>query len=239
MIETMKQFIFSILAVFTISTQCYAQGKKGFIGIAFGTSIPFGDLSSKDIDNEAAGWANSGAVFDITFAHKLGDGLFGITGLLRGQANPTDVGALADEFANEYPGVYWTVESDGWGIGGLMVGGYGSFPVSDKISFDPRAMIGFLSASSPEWTIVGTGPGGTAWVKQSSRTATSFSYLMGAGFKFDIGKKLHLLTNLDCLGSRPEFMNVEVTASDGSRDIDTWSQRMGTLNLTVGLALKI
>lgn len=235
----MKKVIFSMVALLTMATQIYAQDEKGYIGISLGPSIPMGDLSSKDADNEAAGWANTGAMFDISFAYKLGESNFGVTALLRGQANPTDAQALVDEIANQNPGINWTVESDGWGIGGLMFGGFGSFPISEKASFDTRAMIGFLSASSPEITVTGTGPGGTAWIKQGSSTSSSFAYLIGAGFKFDVGSKIYLLTNLDYLGSNPEFSNVELTASDGSRETDTWSQSMGTLNFSVGIALKL
>ncbi len=198
-----------------------------------------GDLASKDANNDAAGWANSGAIFDISFAYKLGDGNFGVTALLRGQANPTDAQALADEIANQVAGVNWTVESTGWGIGGLMLGGFGSFPISEKASFDTRAMVGFLSATSPEITITGTVPGGTAWIKQGRTSASSFAYLLGAGFKFNVGRKLYLLTNLDYLGSNPEFRNVETTTSLGTRERSTWSQSMGTLNLSIGIALKI
>lgn len=235
----MNKIIFSMMAFLIIASQSYGQDDKGYIGISLGPSIPMGDLSSKDADNEAAGWANTGAVFDISFVYRLGEGNFGITALLRGQANPTDAQGLADELANQVAGVNWTVESDGWGIGGLMFGGFGSFPLSEKATFDTRAMIGFLSASSPEITITGTGAGGTAWVKQGSTTATSFAYLVGAGFKFDINSKLYLLTNLDYLGSNPEFSNVELIASDGSRETDTWSQSMGTLNLSIGIAFKL
>lgn len=227
------------MALLTIATQGYAQDQKGYIGISFGPSIPMGDLSSKNVDNDAAGWANTGAMFDFSFAWKLGEGNFGITALLRGQVNPTDAQGLADEIASQAPGVNWTVESDGWGIGGLMFGGFGSFPISEKTSFDTRAMIGFLSASSPDITITGTVPGAKVWIKQGSKSASSFAYLIGAGFKFDIGSKFYLLTNLDYLGSNPEFSNVETIASDGSRETDTWSQSMGTLNFSVGIALKL
>jgi hypothetical protein len=235
----MKKIIFSLIAVMTFVLQSQAQDKKGYIGLSIGPSIPMGDLASKDADNDAAGWANTGAIFDISFAYKLGNGNFGISALLRGQSNPTDAQSLADELANQVAGVNWTVESAGWGIGGLMFGGFGSFPISEKSSFDSRAMIGFLSATSPEITITGSGPGGTVWVKQSSTASTSFAYLLGAGFKFDLGKKLYLLTNLDYLGSNPEFKNVETTASDGTREKNTWSQSMGTINLSVGIALKL
>ena len=54
-------------------------------------------------NNPAAGWATSGAVFDISFNYKLGEGNFGIAALLRGQANTTDAQELANEFASQNP----------------------------------------------------------------------------------------------------------------------------------------
>lgn len=219
--------------------QGHAQDKKGYIGISLGPSFPLGDLASKDPYNSASGWATTGAIFDISFAYKIGEGNFGVTALLRGQANPTDAQKQADLLSNQSPDIIWTVDSDGWGIGGLMIGGFGSFPISEKTSFDPRIMIGFLNAISPEITISGWRAGESAWIKQVSADAMSFAYLVGAGFKFDIGNKFYLLTNLDYLGSNPEFSNVELKASDGSRTTGTWKQSMGTLNLSVGIALKI
>ena len=100
-------------------------------------------------------------------------------------------------------------------------------------------MIGFLNASSPEITLTATGPGGSAWVKQNSTTATSFAYLIGVGFKFDLGRKLCFLTNIDYLSSNPEFKDVETITSLGDIDKSTWSQSMGTLNLSIGIGLKI
>ena len=229
----------TVLAVLILGFKSYAQNERGHIGLSLGPSFPIGDLSSKDYDNVAAGWANTGAIFDISFAYKLGKGNFGISALLRGQFNSYDARSFANELSNQFGGVNWTVESDGWGIGGLMVGGFGSFPVSKIATFDTRAMIGFLSAVSPEITLTAIGPGGVGWARQSSATSTSFAYLIGAGFKFEIGKKLYLLSNLDYLGSKPEFTNVQTLSSDGSRITDTWSQSMGAINLSVGVAFKL
>lgn len=235
----MKKTIIILMAVLAITTQGIAQNDKGYIGISLGPSIPLGDLASKNFDNDAAGWADLGAIVDFSFAYKLGEGNFGITALLRGQSNPIDAQALANELANQLPGVSWTVESESWGIGGLLFGGFGTFPVSDKAAFDIKAMIGFLNASSPELTFTASVPGAAIWVRQSSASATSFAYLLGAGFKFDIGERFYLLTNLDYLGSNPEFSNVQTTTSEGSGTTNTWSQTMGTLNLSIGIALKI
>ncbi|MBS1533962.1 MAG: hypothetical protein JST78_02710 [Bacteroidetes bacterium] len=216
---------------------CISQN-KGYVAISIGPSIPIGDFASKDGANDSAGFAKTGAIFDISFAYKLGKNL-GISALLRGQSNSFDNSAFASELAKQVGGS-WTVDSESWKIGGLMVGGYGSYPISSKVSFDLKAMIGFLRASSPELFVTLDGSGGSVWVKQESKSATSFSYLISTGFKFDVGKKIYLLTNLDYLGSKPEFSNVVVTNSSGSNPTkNTWSQNFGTLNLGIGVGLKI
>lgn len=230
-------FIILTISMLTTSTNCYSQD-KGYIGVSFGPSIPIGDFASRDASNKSAGWATTGAIFDITFAYKLGTN-FGLTGMLRGQANGLDNDAFANELAKQSGG-NWTVNSKAWSIGGLMFGGYGSFPISDKVSFDTRALIGFLSATSPEFNITLNGSGGAGWIKQSSVSASSFSYLIGCGFKFDVANKICLLANLDYLGSKPEFRDVEVTSSvGGAPQKSTFSQGFGSINFGVGIGLRL
>jgi len=230
------RIIFTLLTALICNAN--AQQSNGYLGIAIGPSIPLGDLASNNLDNDAAGLANTGSTLDITFAYKLGGRNFGIRAMLRCQGNPMDAQALADALAYRNPGVLFTVESKAWSIGGILFGGYGAFPISQTSFFTTRAMIGFLSATSPEITITGTGPTGAAWIKRSSKDATAFSYLLGVGFKFDLATKLCLLANLDYLGSEPEFVNVTTTNSLGDLQKNTWSQVMGILNFTFGVALK-
>lgn len=117
---------------------------------------------------------------------------------------------MAQEFANEFPGISWKVESDFWSIVGVLFGGFGSFPISRKATFDTRAMVGFINTNAPAFTITGTGLR-EAWLKQEKASATSFAYLLGVGLKFYKGSNLCLLTNLDHLAANPEFSNVELT----------------------------
>ncbi|MDR9399750.1 hypothetical protein [Salibacter sp.] len=126
-----------------------------------------------------------------------------------------------------------------WRIGAFMFGGYGSFPVSDNISFDTRAMIGFASASSPKLDVTGSANGNTVWIEQESADASAFAYLVGAGFQFGVGDNISLLTNLDYLGTGPEFSEVETKTSDGNTSTSTWEQSIGTINLSVGIAYKL
>lgn len=227
-----------LLALTAINANHCISQNKGYVAISIGPSIPIGDFASKDGKNDSAGFAKTGAIFDISFVYKLGKNL-GISALLRGQSNSVDNSAFANELSKQVGGS-WTVDSESWKIGGLMLGGYGSYPISSKVSFDLKAMIGFLRASSPELFVTLNGSGGAAWVKQESKSATSFSYLVSTGFKFDVGKKIYLLTNLDYLGSKPEFKNVTTTnSSGGNSTTGTLSQNFGTLNLGIGIGLKI
>jgi hypothetical protein len=227
--------LFAVAAL--IATTCFSQD-KGYIGISLGPSIPINDFASRDGNNNSAGWATTGANFDITFVYKLGKSL-GLSALLRGQANSVDNIAYSNELTKQVGGS-WTVDSKSWTMGGLLFGGYGSFPISDKVSFDTRAVIGFLNATSPELNLTLNGSGGAGWVRQSSVSANSFTYLLGAGFKFGVSNKICLLANLDYLGAKPEFRDVELTSGSGGAPTKyTFSQKFGTINFGFGVGLRL
>jgi hypothetical protein len=231
-----RNLLFSIFLVFVI-TQAYGQD-KGYIAISAGPSFPNGDFGSKDIDNESAGLANTGTIVDLTFAQKFGKNL-GLTVLLRGQANDIDAEPLLEELLAQYPTSFWTAEGNGWGIGGLMAGLYGSFPIGEgKLSFESRGMVGIVNATSPEITLTGFAGSQILWVKLNSATATDFAYLLGVGFKFNIGKRLGLFANFDYLGSSPEFEDVETTTSLGVYSTDTFTQTFGTVNVGIGIGYR-
>jgi hypothetical protein len=213
---------------------------KGYLIFTIGPSFPTGDFASKNLTNEHAAFASTGAIFDLAFAYKLGKN-FGLAAVLRGQSNTTDAQAIADESARQYPGINWTVETQSWGLGALLIGGNGSFPIctSNKTSFEVRALIGFGSATSPQLKITGSSSGNLAWVNQASATASSAAYLIGAGFKFNVGSKVCLLTTLDYFGSKPEFKNVLMTASTGDSQKNTFSQSIETINLGIGFGFRL
>lgn len=83
------------------------------------------------------------------------------------------------------------------------------------------------------------GQGVTECFEQASTNATSFAWLIGAGFHFDVGKKLSILTNLDYLSTTPEFFRAKVKGSDGSIDYNTFRQEIKTINLSIGIGVRI
>jgi hypothetical protein len=213
----------------------YSQD-KGYFAVSLGPSFPTGDFGSKDVNNESAGLATTGAIFDLTFAQKFGKNL-GMTLMLRGQANGVDAQPLIDELYNQSPQASWSADSETWGIGGFMGGLYGSFPMGEngKVTFDTRAMIGYINATSPEITVYGNYLGTTFWVRTESADAGAFAYLFGAGFRFNLGKHFCILTNLDYLGATPEFYDVATTSSIGTYETNTYQQKFGTVNVGVGI----
>ena len=235
----MKKLITTVIVIISCIMYSYAQGQKGYIGISAGPNLPVGEYASTDFSSDAAGWAKLGVNIDISFAYQFGEGNLGIAALLRGQVNPTDAQAMEDFYNNSFSGANWTVNGESWKLGGLLLGGYGSFPISEKTSFDTRVMAGFLNSALPSFTVTATNDGSTGWYKHESVTAISFAYLAGVGLKFDISPKLYLLTNVDYWASNPKFKDVKITASDGTTSTDSFEPGIGSFSVSVGIALKL
>ena len=223
----MKNFL-TLMVILLLNTFTSFSQDKGYIALSLGPSFPLGEFASKDMDNESAGFA------------KPGGKNVGVSALLRGQANKTDAQAMANEIAGKIPfDMNVRVESETWSVGALMVGGYGSFPVDKKISIESRLMIGFLSATLPKVTFDLSTTEEAAWVKRSSSKGTSFAYLIGAGIKYDAGKRVCVLANLDYLGANPEYVDVESTSSFGDYSKDNFSQTLGSFNIGFGVGYRL
>ena len=235
----MKKVLLFAFSFLTISSSLYGQERKGFIGLSTGPSIAIGDLSSKDLSNPSAGFADNGLQFDITFGYQFEESKFGVIGLLRGQANTIDNGALSSEFYKQFqPGVSLSVTGDAWALGGFLFGGFGSFPITEKANFIPKAMIGFLNSNSPEIDLTVYYPS-YVYVNTHRASASAFSYLIGAGFNYELGDKWYLMADIDFLGSNPEFRDVLTTTSNGNVIYDTYKQSIATINFSLGIALRI
>jgi hypothetical protein len=216
----------------------WAQERSSFFSLSLGPSFPAGNYASKDYDNYEAGWAQPGVSFDLLFNHKIGKGDFGVSLLSRGQVHMMDGQAFVNELDAKMPDTYWSIDGGVWSLSSLMFGGFGSIPVTKSTTFDPRIMVGFTGARLPDYTVLGAVNGSRFWVKQVSTTAVAFSYMLGAGFKFNLGKKYALLTQLDYLGGAPEFSQVEILTSSGDRSFDTWKQGTSTVNVMLGLGVR-
>jgi len=235
----MKKIALLFLALLS-GVNIFAQGDKGYLAFSIGPAFSAGDFSSVDLNNKYAGFATAGVMYDLSFAYKLGGNL-GLIASLRREANGVDKEGILSELKKSVPQANWTVESKNWVTGSFLLGGYGSFPfgANGNSSFDLRAMLGFVSASLPELSITGTYGFASAYTVQQPKKAGSLGLLLGAGFKFNLGSGICLLTGIDYFSTRPEFDNVETTSNFSSPVYDTYSQPFETFSISVGLGLRL
>ena len=174
-----KNVLLTILFLFSI-VFVYSQD-KGYIAFSIGPTIPLADFGSKDINNEAAGFATTKALYEISFVQKFGKNL-GLTLLVRGQANGVHTDPLLNELNVQYPDIPWAAENHNWGIYTALGGVYGSFPMgSGQLTLETRAMAGYFQASSPEFKFSAFSNNIYYEVNTQSATAAAIGYLFGVG----------------------------------------------------------
>lgn len=212
---------------------------RGYIGISIGASHPIRDFGSKDPYNNSAAFAKAGPVLNISLAYKLHK-YFGVAALLHAQTNTVDEPGKASHFGYSSPGTTETFQSNPWIIGGLLAGGYGSYPISNKLSFESRIMCGFLSMKLPDFTDKFTNPntGDVYIIKERSNSTISFAYSLGAGLKYNVGKRMCILTNVDYMGANATFTDVTRVTNDGSSQ-RTFTQSFGEFNFTLGAGYRL
>jgi hypothetical protein len=212
------------------------ESSRGYITLGFGPSIPFSDFASTSTSNDDAGYALPGGNLNITFAYRLGTNL-GLTAMLTSTSNRVNEEAIADDFHERYPNADWTISADRWRIGGLMVGGFATFPASENLSFDVRLLGGVLQSVMPEIRAAATsGVIGASATREESRVAAA-TVDLGFLFRYKIGSSLCLFGGADFISANPKFENVTTTTSFGTSSDADIDQSYNTMNVNVGIGL--
>lgn len=163
--------------------------KKGFIGLELGANIPLGKFA-----DENDGAAKTGFQINIiNFGYLFSDNV-GITATWFGASNPLE-GAGSDFL---------------WSHGGLLIGPLFSIPVSEKVAWDIKPMIGISWA-----TITNTGLEG----------ASSFAFNLGTGFRFTVSRLIALTLGMDYTTAKFKY--------------DIGEQSMSTLAIKGGFAFRL
>lgn len=189
----MKKTTTLLLGLILSLSVAFAQdgNRKGFIGLSLGPSIPLGDFKED-------GMANTGLNLTlVNFGYLFSENI-GIAGSWFGAAHNIDVSSL---------GLY-----DGmWSYGGLMAGPLFSTPISEKVDFDLKGLIGY-SVSKME-------------LEGYEFDGTGFAYSVGAGLRFNFSPKWAFLLNADYWGSpnKGDFMD----------------RKIEVINTTVGIAYRL
>lgn len=143
------------------------QHRKGYIGLSIGPSFAIGDLSDLPV----------GAILNLVDFGYLFTNNIGVAAKWFGTAH-AESGAT-------------------FGIGGLMGGLLASTPISEKINFEGKALIGpglFVASYDGD----------------SETSETYFGYDLGVGLRFNTSEKVSLLLNADYIGLS-DYSSINVT----------------------------
>ena len=238
----MKNFIFILLTLSQIPLifaqdpgfrQEWAYTRRGYIGISVGAAIPTGNFASTDIDDEYAGYAQTGFSLQlVNFGYRFGNRL-GLAAMWSGAAFKMDAAAFGKSSglgSNNF-------ETDYWSSGALMAGLLVSVP-STIMDVDFRIMAGPSYGQSPEVRYSGIIEGQYINFVQESGASYTFGFDAGVGLRFNLFKFLNLNLLFDYAYAKHKF---EVNSYANGTLIDTpeFKQPMGYFTITGGLAFRI
>ena len=233
----MKKILLVFMCVASVSS-VFSQVKNGnTFSFSVGPAFPIGQFGSKDFLSETSGLAKPGGAVSINYT-KFVSANFGITICAQGQHNPMDVAVLEEEFGNsitDFP--VWSFDKRSWLYGALLLGGSGQFAMDKKNKFTliTKAMAGIAFAKSPGMAGKSATAAGLASVEQNKKTATGFTYCVGAGINYSINKSVFLTSSLTYNGTnKMTFKDVQtiVTSVEGTPGSPDYAaqQYMTTVN---------
>lgn len=163
--------------------------------MTLGPSIPVGDFASKYSDN--AGGANVGLNISLLNLGYTFGGNLGVTALWFGAAHKVETNGSGMEAT--------------WSYGGLMGGGLYTMPITNQLSFDLKAMAGFVSAKLDIDNFGNT-------------TANGAGFDVGAALRYHFTNRLSLLVTGDYFTTKPNFEGTDM--------------RITTININAGIAYR-
>lgn len=190
--------------------------------VSGGLAFPAGDFAST-----SGGAAKMGFLGDVMYQHQMLDSKLWLAGLARYQSNKIDIA----EFERAFPDVQ--ISTTNWTAFSILVGPIVKFDVSETSSFEPRILLGYMSANSPKVTA----SSGTATAIADSDNGGAFAAMLGASFKFRASDRMSIAAGVDYLTANPKFT---VTANaDGMSASEESSQQISTFNVTAGLTFRL
>jgi hypothetical protein len=222
----MKKIVLAVLPFFALM-QIQAQDLQEktpavtnhYLSLQLGPSLPTGDFTRKNIENEEAGFAKTGLAVDLNYIYHFSENI----GLAASAF--FNINSLAIKKIRELTGVS-TLKTDHWQSIGLVVGPAFSYPLSNRVKADLKIMGGITSANSPDVRTNGFLLADEDWV-------TAALLQTGLGLRVNLGQHAFFASNIDLRYINPRF---EITVTGGEQEIRR--QQLSTLNLTCGVGVR-
>lgn len=237
----MKQILLLVILFTSLAT--FSQSMRQHLGIAVGPSFALSDFAKTDSQDSTLGSAKTGVNLKIMYSYRITHN-FGIKAHFVYNSNFLDVKAINSAKEEKYPPYSFSTQSyESWSAGGLYVGPFLRFPITDNFIWEVRALIGLTGGYSPKYIIRGTNTETgekTEYFRESGKSL-GFGVTAGTGFKYIIGKYLILL-NADYYYSNLNFKDVSGwgwTNADNTTGTPynlNIKQKINTVSLTIGVA---
>lgn len=244
----MKKSAIILLTIISVNLT-FAQDKiketKIFIGFSYGKSFPLGDFKSNDVKltnsyyyfNNNSGFANSGNKFDLFGGYALNNE-YGVTGLIRFQTFSTDANSFANELERINPSNNYYVDSNKWMFGSVLGGMYYNYPLTKKLTLQPKGMVGLIFGTSPEINISANDSNNTRVIFVESGNSLGLGFEFGLGLKSKISDNFALMPTFDFSGGFLSFKNNKtVTNNNGTYSTTTRTYNPSILTFNFGLSL--
>lgn len=226
-----------ILLIFVVQLSFGQSVNRQFAGFSIGPSFPLNDFSKALLDDSTSGFAKTGIALNFTYAYRLAHN-FGMQLIINYSGNKLDNTNYKDQLEAAHPEYGVSVESTkNWSSGGLFLGPYLRFPLTEKLSWDVRALAGYFGTYSPNLTIRTTkisDPNDKAEYYVVSSRAYNFAYMFGTGVKYHKDHYYILLFG-DYVNSKQEFSDSTGWDWDGKPYTTTFSQHISYIAVTAGV----
>ena len=231
----MKKLIIVLLFISQVS---FGQSvNRQFVGLSIGPSFPLEDFGKEVLADSVSGFAKTGIALSFNYAYRLTHN-FGLQLIINYSGNSMDNISYKDQLEAAHPEYGVSVEStQSWSSGGLFIGPYLRFPLTENLSWDVRALGGYFGSFSPSIRIRTTkkddlNDKGEYYI--GSSRANNFGYVLGTGLKYHLNSYYVLLFG-DYVSSTLEFKEAYGWDWGGDPFITTFTQKVDYISVTVGV----
>lgn len=233
-----KLLIITLLLSASLTTFSQSNYTKSSVFIGLGPSIPIGDFGIKNANDEKAGLAAVGFQLDLGYQYKFSK-YVGAIAMLKGRIH-----GLAKEALNySLPtgsGGSLSVDATTWKTGAVLAGLTQYIPLikNDLFTIEFREAAGLQITASPEVDAKFNIPGvESVNANQPSESATSFAYVLGLGFHYQLNSHLGLKIYGDFNNSNVKFEDISVLIGSSTPVVRPNTQKTGTIDVGVGLTI--
>ncbi len=210
---------------------------RQYVGLSIGPSFPLNDFKKALVDDSTSGFAKTGIAVSFDYAYRFTHNL-GMQIIINYGGNSLDNSSYQNQLEEAHPDFTVNVESvENWTSGGIFLGPYLRFPITNALSWDVRALVGYFGSYSPR-VLIRTSKIDDPSVKGEyyieRARANNFGYMLGTGLKYRVNSYYALLFG-NYVSSSLEFKDAIGWDWDNEPYSTSFSQGIDYLTITIGV----